>query len=66
MDISGPDRQSLVYAFSPNLLDEFRFGFTVEKDGMRNQIKGRAYTALPASLIVRLMRLAARAELLLT
>jgi hypothetical protein len=44
MDISGPDRQSLVYAFSPNLLDEFRFGFTVEKDGMRNQIKGRGPT----------------------
>jgi Carboxypeptidase regulatory-like domain len=36
---------SLVYAFSPNLLDEFRFGFTVEKNGMRNQIDGRPYTA---------------------
>jgi Carboxypeptidase regulatory-like domain len=36
---------SLVYAFSPSLLDEFRFGFTVERNGMRNQIDGRPYTA---------------------
>jgi hypothetical protein len=36
---------SLVYAFSPNLLNEFRFGFTVEKNGLRNQIDGRPYTA---------------------
>jgi hypothetical protein len=36
---------SLVYAFSPSLLNEFRFGFTVEKNGMRNEIDGRPYTA---------------------
>jgi hypothetical protein len=36
---------SLVYAFSPTLLNEFRFGFTVEENGLRNQIDGRPYTA---------------------
>jgi hypothetical protein len=35
---------SLVYMLSPSLVDEFRFGFTVEKNGMRNQIDGRPYT----------------------
>ena len=36
---------SLVYTFTPNLLNEFRFGFTDERNGMRNQLNGGPYTA---------------------
>ncbi|WP_216841024.1 TonB-dependent receptor [Acidobacterium sp. S8] len=36
---------SLVYSFTPNLLNEFRFGFTDERNGMRNQLNGGPYTA---------------------
>jgi hypothetical protein len=36
---------SLVYSFTPNLLNEFRFGFTDERNGMRNEINGGPYTA---------------------
>jgi Carboxypeptidase regulatory-like domain/TonB dependent receptor len=36
---------SLTYSFTPNLLNEFRFGFTNEKNGMRNELNGAPYTA---------------------
>lgn len=36
---------SLVYTITPNLLDEFRFGFTDERNGIRNEINGAPYTA---------------------
>lgn len=36
---------SLVYTFTSNLLNEFRFGFTDERNGMRNQLNGGPYTA---------------------
>ena len=36
---------SLVYAFSSNLLNEFRFGFTDERNGIRNELNGGPYTA---------------------
>ena len=36
---------SLVYAFAPNLLNEFRFGFTDERNGIRNELNGGPYTA---------------------
>ncbi len=35
---------SLVYSFTPNLLNEFRFGFTDEKNGRRNLFNGGPYT----------------------
>ena len=31
---------SLIYTFTPNLLDEFRFGFTNETNGIRNEFNG--------------------------
>jgi len=36
---------SLVYSFAPNLLNEFRFGFTSEGNGIRNSLDGGSYTA---------------------
>jgi hypothetical protein len=36
---------SLVYSITPKLVNEFRFGFTDEKNGLRNEINGRPYTA---------------------
>ena len=35
---------SLVYAFTPTLLNEFRFGFTSEQNGIRNALNGGPYT----------------------
>jgi Carboxypeptidase regulatory-like domain len=35
---------SLVYSFTPNLLNEFRFGFTDERNGRRNLFNGGPYT----------------------
>jgi hypothetical protein len=35
---------SLVYSFTPNLLNEFRFGFTDERNGRRNMFNGGPYT----------------------
>jgi hypothetical protein len=35
---------SLVYAFTPSLLNEFRFGFTSEQNGIRNALNGGPYT----------------------
>ncbi len=35
---------SLIYNFTPNLLNEFRFGFTVEENGQRNELNGAPYT----------------------
>jgi hypothetical protein len=35
---------SLLYSFTPNLLNEFRFGFTFENNGARNFINGGPYT----------------------
>jgi len=35
---------SLLYNFTPNLLNEFRFGFTSERNGMRNVLDGKSYT----------------------
>jgi hypothetical protein len=39
---------SLVYSFTPNLLNEFRFGFTDESNGRRNMFNGGPYTAAAA------------------
>jgi Carboxypeptidase regulatory-like domain/TonB dependent receptor len=36
---------SLIYSFTPSLINEFRFGFTQEENGMKNAIDGRPYTA---------------------
>ena len=36
---------SLIYTITPNLLNEFRFGFTSEKNGLRNELNGGPYTA---------------------
>ncbi|MGA7318331.1 MAG: TonB-dependent receptor [Silvibacterium sp.] len=36
---------SLVYAFTPSLLNEFRFGYTSERNGIRNELNGGPYTA---------------------
>jgi hypothetical protein len=36
---------SLIYSFTPNLLSEFRFGFTDESNGRRNMFNGGPYTA---------------------
>jgi len=36
---------SLTYTFTPNLLNEFRFGFTDERNGIRNELNGAPYTA---------------------
>jgi len=35
---------SLIYDFTPNLLNEFRFGFTQEENGLINAIDGAPYT----------------------
>jgi hypothetical protein len=35
---------SLVYTFTPNLLNELRFGFTDERNGRRNMFDGGPYT----------------------
>jgi hypothetical protein len=35
---------SLIYNFTPNLLNEFRFGFTVENNGLRNTLNGAPIT----------------------
>ncbi|MGD0292347.1 MAG: carboxypeptidase regulatory-like domain-containing protein [Terracidiphilus sp.] len=35
---------SLIYNFTPNLLNEFRFGFTSEENGLRNMLNGAPYT----------------------
>ena len=35
---------SLNYAFTPHLADEFRFGFTLERDGNANPFNGPAFT----------------------
>lgn len=35
---------SLIYTFRSNLLDEFRFGFTSERNGIRNSLNGAPYT----------------------
>jgi Carboxypeptidase regulatory-like domain len=36
---------SLIYTFTPSLLNEFRFGFTNETNGIRNELNGAPYTA---------------------
>lgn len=36
---------SFNYAFTPHLLNEFRFGFTLEKDGTTNPFDGSAFTS---------------------
>src|SRR5277367_468783 len=36
---------SLTYTLTPNLLNEFRFGFTDERNGIRNELNGAPYTA---------------------
>ena len=36
---------SLIYTITPNLLNEFRFGFTSERNGLRNALNGGLYTA---------------------
>ncbi len=36
---------SLVYSFSPNLVNEFRFGLTFEHNGLRNSLDGAPITA---------------------
>ena len=36
---------SVTYAITPNLFDEFRFGFTNERNGLRNEINGGPYTS---------------------
>ena len=36
---------SLVYSFTPNLVNEFRFGLTFEHNGLRNSLDGGPYTA---------------------
>lgn len=36
---------SLIYTITPNLLNEFRFGFTSEANGLRNALNGQPYTA---------------------
>ena len=35
---------SLIYNFTPNLLNEFRFGWTSEENGLRNTLNGAPYT----------------------
>jgi hypothetical protein len=35
---------SLIHNFTPNLLNEFRFGFTIEYNGERNILNGQPYT----------------------
>jgi hypothetical protein len=35
---------SLIYDFTPNLLNEFRFGFTQEENGLLNALNGAPYT----------------------
>jgi hypothetical protein len=35
---------SLIYNFTPNLLNEFRFGWTSEENGLHNTLKGAPYT----------------------
>jgi hypothetical protein len=35
---------SLIYNFTPNLVNEFRFGFTVENNGLRNTLNGAPIT----------------------
>jgi len=35
---------SLIYDFTPNLLNEFRFGFTQEENGLINALDGAPYT----------------------
>ncbi len=35
---------SVIYDFTPNLLNEFRFGFTDEDNGLRNILDGSTYT----------------------
>ena len=36
---------SLVYSFTPNLVNEFRFGLTFERNGLRNSLDGAPITA---------------------
>ncbi|MFT4114274.1 carboxypeptidase regulatory-like domain-containing protein [Silvibacterium sp.] len=35
---------SFVYTITPNLVDEFRFGFTYERNGLKNALDGAPYT----------------------
>ena len=35
---------SLIYTFTPEPVDEFRFGFTDEANGIRNELNGKPYT----------------------
>ena len=39
---------SLIYNFTPNLLNELRFGWTSEENGMRNTLDGSSYTTAAA------------------